>query len=185
MTYDEVVDLLTLISARDNRKVSKGTVLAWCEDIGDLAFEDCREGVRRHFRESTDWLMAAHIRRHVQAIHEARQNDGMAVYRELKARDPKTEEEYRQALKDIRARLRSSQPLPFKAIEAARDDASDGPSEEYMEIRKDRDEQREAAALAKAREEIDWSQHATCGTCDALLDPDGTCFACTHKADGS
>lgn len=72
MNHDEMVDLLSLISARDNRTVGHTTVLAWLEDIGDLAFVDCREAVARHFRESTDWLMPAAVRRLVKAVRAGR-----------------------------------------------------------------------------------------------------------------
>jgi hypothetical protein len=72
MTPDEVLDLLTLIAVRDNRTVGRTTAVVWHEDIGDLNFADCREAVGRHFRESTDWLMPATIRRLVKSIRAER-----------------------------------------------------------------------------------------------------------------
>lgn len=76
MTPEEVIDLLSLISARDNRTVGQATVAAWCDDIGDLAFDDAREAVRQHFREAADtWLMAAHIRRRVKKLRADRLHD--------------------------------------------------------------------------------------------------------------
>jgi hypothetical protein len=72
MTPDEVLDLLTLIAVRDNRTVGKTTAIVWHEDIGDLAFADCREAVARHFRESTDWLMPATVRRLVKQLRTRR-----------------------------------------------------------------------------------------------------------------
>jgi hypothetical protein len=72
VTPDEVLDLLTLIAVRDNRTVGRTTAVVWHEDIGDLNFADCREAVGRHFRESTDWLMPATIRRLVKAIRAER-----------------------------------------------------------------------------------------------------------------
>lgn len=72
MNHDEMVDLLSLISARDNRTVGHATVLAWLEDIGDLAFNDCRAAVTRHFSESGEWLMPATVRRLVKAVRAER-----------------------------------------------------------------------------------------------------------------
>lgn len=72
MTPDEVLDLLTLIAVRDNRTVGRTTAIVWHEDIGDLSFADCREAVARHFRESTDWLMPATVRRLVKTIRSER-----------------------------------------------------------------------------------------------------------------
>lgn len=72
MNHDEMVDLLSLISARDNRTVGRATVLAWLEDLDGIDFRDARRAVTQHYRESTDWLMPAHIRDHVRAIREER-----------------------------------------------------------------------------------------------------------------
>jgi hypothetical protein len=72
VNHDEMVDLLSLISARDNRTVGHTTVMAWLEDIGDLAFIDCKEAVTRHFRDSTDWLMPATVRRLVKTVRAGR-----------------------------------------------------------------------------------------------------------------
>jgi len=84
MNHAEVATILALAAARDLRKVGEADVLAWHEDIGDLDFTDAREAVRRHFRESTDRLMPAHIRRTVRVIREERRRiEAKAPPREL------------------------------------------------------------------------------------------------------
>lgn len=76
MNHDEMVDLLTLIAARDNRAVGQTTVAVWLEDIGDLPFDDARRAVADHFREEPGvWLMAAHVRQRVKKIRAARLHD--------------------------------------------------------------------------------------------------------------
>jgi hypothetical protein len=76
VNHDEMVDLLTLIAARDNRTVGQTTVAVWLEDIGDLAYADAREAVAAHFREEPGvWLMAAHVRQRVKKIRAARLHD--------------------------------------------------------------------------------------------------------------
>lgn len=72
MTRSEVALLLGLAAARDYRTVGEVDVLAWFEDIGDLALADAREALARHYRESTDRVMPAHIRRLVRVIRDER-----------------------------------------------------------------------------------------------------------------
>lgn len=72
MTRSEVALLLGLAAARDYRTVGEVDVLAWFEDIGDLDLADAREALARHYRESTDRVMPAHIRRLVKVIRDER-----------------------------------------------------------------------------------------------------------------
>lgn len=72
MNRSETALLLGSIAARDQRTVGETDVLAWHEDLGDLPFEDTRAAVSRHFRESTDRIMPAHIRRQVKIIRDER-----------------------------------------------------------------------------------------------------------------
>lgn len=61
MNLEETDRLLTLIQNVDKRKIDDATVLVWHEIIGDLPFADAVEAVTSHFRESTAYLMPAHI----------------------------------------------------------------------------------------------------------------------------
>jgi hypothetical protein len=79
----ETAQLLTVISQLDNRKLEPATVEAWHAVLGHLDYSIAVEAARVHFRDSTDYLMPAHIvagtkriqdrldreeRRHTQAI---------------------------------------------------------------------------------------------------------------------
>jgi hypothetical protein len=87
MNNSEIAKLLALAASRDQRTVGDADVLAWHEDIGDLDFDDAREALRRHFRESTDRLMPAHIRRLVRTIREERRRlEAKAAPRQLPGR---------------------------------------------------------------------------------------------------
>lgn len=86
MNRAEVATLLGLAAARDRRTVGQADVAAWLEDVGDLDFTDARAALGRHFRESTDWLMPAHIRRHVAAIRAERRRAEHHEVRELPSR---------------------------------------------------------------------------------------------------
>ncbi|MCT2042633.1 hypothetical protein M3D15_04695 [Pseudoclavibacter alba] len=72
MNQTEVGKILTYVSAVDNRKLTKESVLAWHQIIGDLVFEDAMEAVVRHFKESAGWLMPVHVVDGVKRIHYER-----------------------------------------------------------------------------------------------------------------
>lgn len=73
MNLSETAELLTMISAFNNRTIGEGDVNAWQSVLNDVALDDAREAVRRHFAEQTDWMMPAHVRRIVRDIERERQ----------------------------------------------------------------------------------------------------------------
>jgi hypothetical protein len=121
MTPDEVLDLLTLIAVRDNRTVGRTTAVVWHEDIGDLAFADCREAVGRHFRESTDWLMPATVRRLVKAIRAERLNG----FQYVPVEGDDNTRVYLAALREQRAAVADGRREADPVIEAAAPRAED------------------------------------------------------------
>lgn len=72
MTPGEAARLLAGAAMFDYRKIEKADAQAWHFVIGDLDFEDAMEALRRHYAESTERLMPAHIRQGVRAIRDAR-----------------------------------------------------------------------------------------------------------------
>jgi hypothetical protein len=72
MNRSEISLLLGAIAARDQRTIGETDVLAWHEDLGDLDYADARQAVTRHFRESTERIMPAHIRRLGRIIRDER-----------------------------------------------------------------------------------------------------------------
>lgn len=72
MTRSEIALLLGAAAARDQRTIGETDVLAWFEDLGDIDFQDARQAVSRHYRESTDRIMTAHVRRIVKIIRDER-----------------------------------------------------------------------------------------------------------------
>ena len=79
MTPADAARVLAACALFDNRKVQgeegKQLAKAWFAVIGDLALEDALEAVRRHYRDSTEWMMPAHVRRGVRAINEERRRN--------------------------------------------------------------------------------------------------------------
>jgi hypothetical protein len=68
----EMGKLLAFAASYDNRKVGDAEVIAWLEAIGDLPFADARSAVARHYGETTDRLMPAHVRQRVKAMRSDR-----------------------------------------------------------------------------------------------------------------
>lgn len=72
MNLSETARLLATIAAFNNRTVGEHDVMAWQSVLSDVALADAEEAVRRHFAESTDWMMPAHVRHLVRDIARER-----------------------------------------------------------------------------------------------------------------
>lgn len=72
MTPAEAAELLTMCSAYDNRRVDEAGALAWQDALSDLPAADCQRAVRDHYRESSDRVMPADVRRRVRRIRADR-----------------------------------------------------------------------------------------------------------------
>lgn len=136
MNRDEIIDLLSLIAARDRRTVGNADVLAWSEDVGDLTFADAQAAVSRHFQESRDWIMPADVRRHVRAIRTERHANTDLI---LPEGDPDDAVSWAKALREIRNRVAGGR-MPFRAIEGGK--ASTKPNAEFKAARSNEDNDR-------------------------------------------
>lgn len=72
MNLAEAAAVLAKAAAFDRRTVGEADILAWHDALGDLAAGDCLTAVTEHYRESTDWLMPAHVRRIADDLDRAR-----------------------------------------------------------------------------------------------------------------
>lgn len=86
MDKPDVVLLLTLAGTYDYRKVGDADVEAWYLAVGDLDLEEAKAAVVRHYRESTDRLMPAHVRVGVKAIRDERRRAAPSEARALPSR---------------------------------------------------------------------------------------------------
>lgn len=68
MNIKETTDLLVRVQIIDNRRVEEATILAWHELVEDLDYRMAVEAVRLHFRETTAYLVPAHVRAGVERI---------------------------------------------------------------------------------------------------------------------
>lgn len=78
MIKSEIALLLAACAARDSRTIGDADVLAWHEDLGDLEYADALQAVSLHYREATERIMPAHIRRQCRIIRDKRRA-GQAV----------------------------------------------------------------------------------------------------------
>jgi len=69
----EVANVLARVQLGDNRTTDEVVLRSWIQEIGDLDFQDAVEAVVLHRRESTDWLMPAHVRANVKLIWARRE----------------------------------------------------------------------------------------------------------------
>lgn len=72
MNRAQTADLLNLIASTDGRKLTQQMPAAWFDILGAYTYEDCRAAVINHFQTSTEWLMPAHIIRHVKHLRKDR-----------------------------------------------------------------------------------------------------------------
>jgi hypothetical protein len=67
MNRDEIIDLLSVAAAYDQRTVGNADIAAWTLALGDLDFGRARDAVVAHYREQTRRIMPADIRQHARA----------------------------------------------------------------------------------------------------------------------
>lgn len=72
MRLSEAGELLALISAYDNRNTSEEVSAAWYDLLAPYTLHEAKHAAKKHFHESTDYLMPAHIVRIIKAERRAR-----------------------------------------------------------------------------------------------------------------
>lgn len=68
MNKTETAKLLTIASMIDNRTVAPETVEAWHDVLGHLTYGLAKAAMSLHRRESTDYLMPAHITKNIPRV---------------------------------------------------------------------------------------------------------------------
>ena len=81
MSLQELTMLLARIQVLDNRQVDQLTIEAWAPLMEHTGYEDAVAAVNAHFRESTAWLMPAHINGRIRAARLALLPDTMSETR--------------------------------------------------------------------------------------------------------
>lgn len=72
MNKPEIVDLLSLIAARDRRTIGDADVEAWFQDVGDLPYADAAAAVSNYYQNERAWIMPSDVRKRVKVIGDRR-----------------------------------------------------------------------------------------------------------------
>lgn len=86
MTPGDVARVLSACALYDYRTIEAHDVAAWYEVLGDLDANDTLEAVKRHYRDSTDRAMPAHLRARVKEIRAERRRQQPHEARALPSR---------------------------------------------------------------------------------------------------
>ena len=65
MTPADAAELLSIAAAFDRRTIGVMDAVAWADALDGLDPRECVDAVRGHFRDSTAYLMPAHVRERV------------------------------------------------------------------------------------------------------------------------
>jgi len=76
MNVQETAQVLAKVKLGDNREVTQLVIEEWHHTIGHLPYEETIEAVRVHRRDSTEYLMPAHLVRIVARMTESRLRPG-------------------------------------------------------------------------------------------------------------
>ena len=137
MDKAEVVLLLTLAGTFDYRKVGDADVEAWYLALDDIELEDGKAAVVRHYRESTDRLMPAHVRAGVKVIRDERRRLEPSEVRALpspfeddadrKDRARRGSAQVHSVIAELASRMEHRAHVPGEALEKLRE-ITDGPA---------------------------------------------------------
>ncbi|MFJ5532386.1 hypothetical protein [Streptomyces sp. NPDC093261] len=72
MEPSQAARLLTLCASFDRRTIGEADARAWALALADVAYDDAREAVVRHYATKREWIMPADVRSGVKAIRAER-----------------------------------------------------------------------------------------------------------------
>lgn len=72
MNLTEAANILGLAATYDRRTIGDAEIVAWQAALSDVEFTDAQAAIVAHYRDSTDWLMPAHVRRGAERIDRER-----------------------------------------------------------------------------------------------------------------
>lgn len=103
MDRNEIVDLLSAITAYDNRNPNQSAVLAWgkAAELGRWTLPEALDAVHAHFSENPDYLMPAHVTARVRAARQDRAMRDEALAIEAGPVDPVAAGRIQQIVADI------------------------------------------------------------------------------------
>lgn len=80
MNKTEIAKLLAMAATVDSRNVGTEHVEGWHRVLGEVEFEPAVDAMWAHFRDSTDWLLPAHIKQRVSDSQKAKPASDASYY---------------------------------------------------------------------------------------------------------
>lgn len=121
MTPADAAELLSIAAAFDRRKIGHTDALAWAKALEGLNPRDCAQAITDHFKDSTEYLMPAHVRQRVQRLRTERIRAVPSTALEPADVDPNDVEAYQVARLALIRRVADGDPLPERPALPARD----------------------------------------------------------------
>lgn len=115
MNLTETAKLLTMCAAFDQRTIGEADVSAWQATLDDLRFEDCREAVVAHFRNSSGRIMPNDVRVAVKAMRRDRLERDLPI--DPPDADPNDVLGYIRAVREQRTRVADGTERPRPVAE--------------------------------------------------------------------
>ncbi len=164
MTPADMADVLTAAAAYDGRTIGIGDVGAWHAAAGDLDREDALGAVVRHYANTTDRMMPAHLRQCVLAIRNERAASREHEIRALPSRfeaDPERAERIQRGIAEIARRWSvpekgAADPVRDAALERAKQERGKRPNPAKVVQRAEG----KPLELAKVTQGPDWTNPA-------------------------
>ncbi|GAA4680193.1 hypothetical protein [Nocardioides nanhaiensis] len=72
MNVSEAAAALSVCSSFDRRTVGEADAQAWAAALPDVRFEDARDAIVAHYRETREWIMPADVLRRVRLVRRER-----------------------------------------------------------------------------------------------------------------
>ena len=104
MNRHEAAQLLTVVAAYDRRTLGDMDVVTWAKALDDITLDDATEAVHGWFRDRSDWLLPADVRKSVKRAKSLALN---AAPEAVPDADPDDVPAYLAALREGRRRAAS------------------------------------------------------------------------------
>lgn len=118
MNLEAIARVLARVAAYDRRTVGRADVAAWHDALDDLDEDACHRAVVAHYRDSTEWLMPAHVRRRVEADAraESERRHSEELRRMLESAEASRSEGQDPRVKELLVELRRRLPAVPSAV---------------------------------------------------------------------
>lgn len=104
MTRDEIIDLLSVVTAYDNRNPSTAMISAWhtAAEVAHWTLGEAYDAVNAHYATSTEFLMPGHVTQRIRAHRPPAAVAEPGGPGAIEATQPASEETRRRVMEQVR-----------------------------------------------------------------------------------